>query len=449
MKFIIHRGADEIGGTCVEVSAGNTRVLLDFGMPLGDGRGGEFDEKSLEGKAIAELISDKKLYPIKGLYRGEAPGISAILISHSHKDHHGFLKFANQDIPVYMSEGTHSLMDVLKVFIRDEAKDGAFRIEHVRDRKVFDIGDIRVTPFLVDHSAFDAMAFLLEDKTTGKRLFYTGDFRATGWKGKLFDRLVADLPKGIDCLLMEGTMMERESGKYTTEQDILDRMVDILGEKDRRIVLAYCSGQNIDRIVAFYKAARKAGALLVLDPYTACVLSAICTPRSRIPQMDWGSVRVLIADYGRKQRGDIYVNKIAHSAFKGLIPALGRAKIKPQDFSELKQSALVLMRNTMIPVIEKMPGIQGSKLVYSQWQGYLKKDNADIAKFKAFLVNHDLELEHVHTSGHATVSVLQAQVAGLAPKCVIPIHTQHPSRYRELWGDLVRSPVNGEMFELP
>jgi ribonuclease J len=34
MKFKIHRGTKEIGGSCVEVWTENTRILLDFGMPL-------------------------------------------------------------------------------------------------------------------------------------------------------------------------------------------------------------------------------------------------------------------------------------------------------------------------------------------------------------------------------------------------------------------------------
>jgi len=115
MKFTIHRGTQEIGGTCVEVSSGKTRILLDFGMPLGDGRGGEFDERALEGKSITELIERKILYSIKGLYKDSSPQIDAILISHSHKDHYGFLKYAHPDIPVYMSSGAEKLIDVLNV----------------------------------------------------------------------------------------------------------------------------------------------------------------------------------------------------------------------------------------------------------------------------------------------------------------------------------------------
>ena len=43
MKFKIHRGTHEIGGSCVEVWTENTRILLDFGMPLVNRDGSEFD----------------------------------------------------------------------------------------------------------------------------------------------------------------------------------------------------------------------------------------------------------------------------------------------------------------------------------------------------------------------------------------------------------------------
>ena len=120
MRLIIHRGTKEIGGTCVEVIAGKTRIILDFGMPLSNGLGGEFDERALEDKSTDELIAKGILYPIKGLYKDSSPQIDAILISHSHKDHYGFLKFAQPDIPVYMSSGAEKLIDVLNIFIKKE-----------------------------------------------------------------------------------------------------------------------------------------------------------------------------------------------------------------------------------------------------------------------------------------------------------------------------------------
>ena len=45
-----------------------------------------------------------------------------------------------------------------------------------------EIGPFRITPQLVDHSAFDAYALLVE--ADGKRVYYSGDFRAHGRKGR-------------------------------------------------------------------------------------------------------------------------------------------------------------------------------------------------------------------------------------------------------------------------
>ncbi len=43
MKFKIHRGTKEIGGSCVEVWTDNTRILLDVGMPFVEKDGKDFE----------------------------------------------------------------------------------------------------------------------------------------------------------------------------------------------------------------------------------------------------------------------------------------------------------------------------------------------------------------------------------------------------------------------
>ena len=56
----------------------------------------------------------------------------------------------------------------------------------IAHRTPVEIGPFRVTPYLVDHSAFDAYALLVE--ADGKRVFYSGDFRGHGRKRKLSRR---------------------------------------------------------------------------------------------------------------------------------------------------------------------------------------------------------------------------------------------------------------------
>jgi ribonuclease J len=68
MKFKIHRGTKEIGGSCVEVWTENTRILLDFGMPLVEKDGKEFDFGKYKTLKSSGLVSKGVLPNIEGLY---------------------------------------------------------------------------------------------------------------------------------------------------------------------------------------------------------------------------------------------------------------------------------------------------------------------------------------------------------------------------------------------
>lgn len=72
MRVRIHRGAHEIGGSCVEVEAADgCRVLLDLGRPLENG-------------ASAPLPA------IPGLTEPD-PTLLGLMVSHPHADHYGLV----------------------------------------------------------------------------------------------------------------------------------------------------------------------------------------------------------------------------------------------------------------------------------------------------------------------------------------------------------------------
>ncbi len=80
--------------------------------------------------------------------------------------------------PVYLGEGAHNVMKAASAYVPNGI---AFTDPHfIAHRKPVEIGPFRVTPFLVDHSAFDAYPLLLE--ADGKRVFYSGDFAPMGVK---------------------------------------------------------------------------------------------------------------------------------------------------------------------------------------------------------------------------------------------------------------------------
>ena len=443
MQLIIHRGTHQIGGTCVELSSGKTRIILDYGIPLVDSVGKEFDERSLRDKTSVDLINDRVLFDIPGLYKGQEPQVSGILISHSHKDHYGLVSYLHPDIPVYLSEGALKLIHLLNVFTHKQNHVSISNPCIVKHKVNFDIGDLHITPYLVDHSGFDSMSFLIEEKPTGNRLFYSGDFRASGWKRSLFDRFIKNPPQKVDCLLMEGTMIERQGGAFKDEKAVLAGVQEALEKAEKNVILAYCSGQNIDRIVTFYKAVRRTKALLVIDPYIATVLHVLRNDRNKIPQLDWNSIRVLVGNY--RGRGDIYINKIIKSDFKYLTFDIGTHKIKAWDIGQKK--SLVVMRDSMIPLAKKIPDVRGTTLIYSQWDGYIW-DKKKASVFWDFVQANNLKLEYIHTSGHATVNILKQLAGALEPKCIIPIHTEKPEKFKEYFGEGVMAVNDGQLIEI-
>lgn len=445
MRIIIHRGTHQIGGSCVELETGDTRILLDFGMPLQDASGADFNDRALDGKPLQCLIDDNVLFDIKGLYRGSSPSIGAVFISHSHKDHYGFLPHLNPNIPVYLSKGAYELVRALNVFLPESKRTTISVPIFLRHNRPVRIGGFSITPYLVDHSGFDAMGFLINETVTGKTILYTGDFRAGGWTKRRYDDFINKPPARIDCLLMEGTMIAREGGKYPDEPAVVQGIVEAIQKSTNTVIPVYCSGQNIDRIVSLYKAARKAKAVLVIDPYTAYMLKVAGDISKSIPQIEWDDIRVFVANYGR---GDIYISKIAKSELEKMMISLGRKKIKAFDFTGLKQKALLLMRNTMIPVVEKIPQIKGSSLIYSQWEGYIKRDTPDARKFREFIKRNNLNVEYVHTSGHATLEKLKKFAAKMNARQIVPIHTEYPERFREYFGENVIRYEDGQHFEV-
>jgi len=430
MKLIIHRGTQEIGGSCVELSAANTRILIDFGMPLVDKKREKFDSAILKGKSVEELKSLSILPEIKGLYKDEEKSIDAILISHSHLDHYGFLNYVHPDIPVYLSVGAKELIDVTNIFIYGGLKN--LNIKLINNKQSLTIKDFKITPYLVDHSAFDALAFLIE--ADGKRVFYSGDFRAHGRKRSLFKNMIKNPPEDIDCLLMEGSMLARDRQEYNNEDEI-ERKIEKTLKEHKNITFLFTSSQNIDRLVSAYRACLKADSIFVIDIYTAFILDKLKKISKGIPQFNWKNIRIKFLPH--------HADRLAETGYRDLLYVYNKRKITSLEISKNKNRILMLTRdNSMFPrTIKEIKGVEGTKIIYSMWAGYLTDT------FSQYCEKKELILEHVHTSGHATNEDLQAFAKALNPSMLIPIHTFEADKYPDLFKN-VKILKDGEVLEL-
>ncbi|MCK5160359.1 MAG: MBL fold metallo-hydrolase [Candidatus Aureabacteria bacterium] len=430
MKLTIHRGTKEIGGSCVELNTATTKILIDFGMPLVDKKKEPFGSKILKGKSIEELQSLKILPDIKGLYKNEEKGIDAILISHSHLDHYGLLNYVHPEIPVYLSEGAQRLIEVSNIFVLH--KTGSINFKILKKNRKTAIGAFSVTAHLVDHSAFDALAFLIESE--GKRLFYSGDFRGHGRKSSLFKNMIKNPPKDIDYLLMEGSMLGRDNQDYKNENEI-ERKIEETLKESKNITFLFASSQNIDRLVSAYRACLKTNATFVIDIYTAFVLDKLRKVSKNIPQFNWKNIRIKFIKY--------HADCLANSGYRDLLYVYNKRKIEIFEINRNKNKILMLSRdNSKFPlIVKKIDSIQGARIIYSMWEGSLTDE------FKQYCAQKKLTIEQVHTSGHAILEDLQTFANALNPRALIPIHTFEAQRYPQLFKN-VKILEDGEELDL-
>ncbi len=398
MRLRIHRGAAEIGGNCVEVEASGKSILLDLGAPL-----------------TGNLSPEEALPPIKGLVDGSNQSLVGIVISHPHADHYGLASLAHPSIPVYIGREADRLLRAATAFGPFGA---AFpNVVHYRHRKPFQIGPFRLTPYLNDHSAFDAYSLLVKANT--RSLFYSGDIRGHGWKSRMFEQLLTMGPKAVDAMLLEGTTLGRdEEERSETEADLVKRLVkSIVGTNG--LVLAAFSGQNIDRFVTFYKATKTAQRNFVVDLYLAHLLRAL--GRKSLPDPTTGALRVFLPRHNK-------IRIVRDRAFDLVAPYRHR-RIYPHELRKRRKHLVMTFRHSMARDLADADCLEGAKLIYSMWPGYLERTTPSL---RDWCTDHGVEFEIIHTSGHADARDLKRLVDAIHPRRLIPIHTLAPERYLAL-----------------
>lgn len=409
MKVKIYRGTKEIGGNCIQLTADNGKILwIDIGAPL-----------SIENPDVS-YTSNK---------------VDALLISHPHQDHFGLMENVDQDVPVYIGQVTLDLINATKIFLGKEPPTANFKV--FEPWKEITIADtFKVYPYLVDHSSPEAFAFVVE--ADYKRIFYSGDYRSTGWKGKLYYKLLNEAPKDIDLFLTEGTMVERSYQHYPTEESVLEAMSEVIkGQENTTFVVS--AAQNIDRLVSVVKACNSNHKQLVVDVYNAWVLDMVKKKAKNLPTIDWDVIWV----YNHPNQ----IKKIARAEFDEFRNRVMKKDVGNRVFDNPKDYVYFLRCPSTKLVDALMPN--GTiNLIYSQWEGYLKEGHktycADI--IQDLIDKKKVVFQHIHTSGHATLFDLKRLTKAVNPKKIVPIHTEYPAKMKqefekegfinvELWDD--------------
>ena len=385
MIITIYRGQNQIGGSIIEIASDTTKVILDVGS--------ELDE---------EIPTAPK---IEGLFYGEN-AYNAVFISHYHGDHLGLCDQILPGIPIYIGKSAADITNTARRYLNKPEYNFAGFYE---SGKVISIGDINITPYLCDHSAFDSYMFHIS--CGGKTLLYSGDFRSNGRKS--FDHLLHKLPC-VDALIVEGTTLSRISTKTKTEIELENIAVKEISNIEAP-VFTLQAATNIDRLVTIFKVARQTNRTLMQDLYMAEISSAV---GGSIPNpKTFSGIRVFITG-GWNERHELLEQNYSKAK-------IGRAGIAKQKF-------VMCVRPSMQYYLEKLSeeiSFEGGILFYSMWEGYKKKEDVDA--FLHFMQDKGVRVVDLHTSGHADVQAIKALIDDVSPEYIIPVHTENATWFEE------------------
>ena len=399
MTLTIHRGTHEIGGSCVEICSDKTKILIDLGMPL------DYDRRSREEQT--EIRHNAEEW---------CKGVDALFLSHAHADHYGFLDLLPQDTPIYATEETFAMLALDGILGDDPTKH--LEKHPLKSGQSCEVADIKVTAYIVDHSAYGACAFLIE--CDGKRILYSGDIRLHGVKGVLYK----NLPKDVDYLLLEGTNILRAKSN-PTERDIEKQFIEAFNDAPDALHLVWCSAKNIDRICALFRACIRCGKTLSIDPYTANVLAAVAQLNPKIPTATTAEQMKVYFPHRLTKR-------LTEQNQKHYILSLNpkQNKVSYDDFARSPEHYVMLVRPTTLTYLQriKAPCI---RLIKSIWNGYW--DEPSTERFRGWVEEHCEAVKDIHSSGHADTQSLQRIVEFVRPKTIIPIHTDAPKQFCDIF----------------
>lgn len=372
-NITIHRGTSQIGGVATEISTDKAKVFIDFGENL--------------------LGIDTPMPEIDGLTSGDSAS-SALFLTHYHGDHMGRLADVLPAVPVHMGETAKAIQ---MNFAERTDIESLPLFSHIKTFRPLDrimVGDITVTPLMIDHSAFDAYMFIIE--ADGKRILHTGDFRLHGVRGGKTLKMLSHYAKDIDYIICEGTTMSRTGEPPMSEHELRRKAAQMM--RDSKYVFVLCPTTNIDRIGAFYHANPK-GRLFVCDSYQKKQLVTV-----------------------RKGHAD-------KSSFYDFRYVCGYAPNLDQVMEKKGFCMLVRQGNpSSRRVMEKYK--DNCVVIYSMWTGYLdeRAKNQNLVDFLA-----PYEYRVLHTSGHASPEDIKKLYKTVEPKCgLIPIHTDAPEKFRDI-----------------
>ncbi len=422
-------GVGEIGGNKILVEDRGTRVFLDFGAGFSEGT--DYFSSGIEPRqvnGVGDYLEFGILPALNGLYseaslrnvtiKHAAPEFDAVILSHYHYDHMGRIDLLDPGIPVYCGATTELLHKAARESGGSPLDGRELRTFRTGDR--FQVGGLDVEPIHVDHSIPGAYGFILH--TSEGPIAYTGDFRFHGPKGSMTEDFVrgAAAARPI-ALVTEGTRVSNRVHKKEVSEAEVESETEAILAKSRGLIFSSFRGNDVDRILSFYRACQKTGRRLVVSMKIASLLSELSKDEPlRVPRV---GKDVLV--YIRRKKGGTYDDgdyyKWERAFLNEGLTAEGVRKEQDSLFLHLDQWAF--------PELIDIKPAKGGSYIHASTEAFNEEGERDEAVIRNWVRYFGFSYHQLHASGHAPNEKVASLVNGIGSRAVIPVHTEFPKLF--------------------
>jgi len=430
-------GIGEIGGNKVLLEDKYTRVFLDFGMSFaGESKffSGYLTPRGVNG--TGDYLEFDLLPKLTGFYAKDMiksteikytePSIDAVILSHPHMDHVGYLQFIDKNIPIYCGECTKTILDAMQESGRINL--GEHKFHTFRTGKKIRIGDFEIEPVHVDHSVPGAYGFIVH--TSQGSVIYSGDIRLHGPMAHMTRDLVQKACESDPvAMASEGTRVcPVESQVAHSESRVKADSNAVVAGTSKLVTVAFYS-RDIDRFKTFYEIAKNNNRRFVISLKLAHLLWKLKDDSVlKIPDV-MKDEDVLF--YKKRKRTGEFAETDYYSWER---PFLDKAV--SFDYVHKNQEKVLFNLDLVgfTELIDVKPAL-GGHFIHSMSEPFSEED-VDKDVMNRWLTHFGLRYHQIHASGHCPSKDLAEIINQIQPKLLMPIHTEHPELFKKLFKHL-------------
>ncbi len=249
-------GFQEVGRSCALVETPNSRILIDCGVN-------------------PETFEPTKAYPYLSAMKLELDKIDAVIITHAHLDHCGFVPYLfayGYDGPVYCTPPTRDLMvllqmDFINLAARNNSGNAPYGIKDIQKQLshiiTFDYGEVmditpevKLTFYNAGHIIGSAQVHLHIGEGL-HNLVFSGDMKY-GFT-RLFDQASTQFPR-IETLFMESTYGGRNDvmpNRYDTDARLTDLIRTVIDRRGKVLIPVFSVGRSQEIMLVLEEYASK------------------------------------------------------------------------------------------------------------------------------------------------------------------------------------------------